>query len=82
MRKRAIKTSHFEPQSINTLAKVLLISSDIFFSWIENITTVWLTVSGLQTKTFFFANSADLDETAHNEPSQLELHCLPFCSDF
>ena len=23
-------------------------------------------------------NSADPDETAHNEPSHLDLHCLPF----
>ena len=26
-----------------------------------------------------FANSADPDETAHNEPSHQDLHCLPFC---
>ena len=24
-----------------------------------------------------FANSVDLDEVAHNEPSHLDLHCLP-----
>ena len=30
----------------------------------------------------FFANSAAPDETAHNEPSHQELHCLPLCSDF
>ena len=24
-----------------------------------------------------FANSIDLDEMAHNEPPQLDLHCLP-----
>ena len=24
-----------------------------------------------------FANSADLDEVAHNEPPHLDLHCLP-----
>ena len=27
-------------------------------------------------------NSMDPDETAHNEPSQQDLHCLPFCSLF
>ena len=27
-----------------------------------------------------FANSADPDEVAHNEPSHLDLHCLLFCS--
>ena len=26
-----------------------------------------------------FANSVDPDEMAHNEPSHLDLHCLPFC---
>ena len=25
-----------------------------------------------------FANNADLDEVAHNEPSHLDLHILPF----
>ena len=29
-----------------------------------------------------FANSVDPDETAHNEPSHQDLHCLPFCFDF
>ena len=24
-----------------------------------------------------FANSVNLDEVAHNEPSHLDLHCLP-----
>ena len=27
----------------------------------------------------FFANSVDPDETAHDEPSHLDLYCLPFC---
>ena len=31
---------------------------------------------------FDFANSVDPDETAHYESSQLELHCLTFCSCF
>ena len=26
-----------------------------------------------------FANTADLDETAHNKPSHLDLQCLPSC---
>ena len=29
------------------------------------------------TKIAEFANSIDLDEVAHNEPSHLDLHCLP-----
>ena len=29
-----------------------------------------------------FANNVDPDETAHNEPSHQDLHCLPFCFDF
>ena len=32
--------------------------------------------------TDFFANSVDPDETAHNEPSHLDQHCLPFWSGF
>ena len=28
----------------------------------------------------FYANSVDPDETAHNEPSHQDLHCLPFWS--
>ena len=39
----------------------------------------FLTISSLQTKTDAFANNADPDETAHNEPSHQDLHCLPFC---
>ena len=35
------------------------------------------TLSALQTKTDNFANSVDPDETAHNEPSHQDLHCLP-----
>ena len=38
-----------------------------------------LTLSSLQTNTGTFANSADPDETAHNEPSHQDLQCLPFC---
>ena len=44
------------------------------------ITFAVLTLSALQTKIDSFANSVDPDETAHNEPSHLDLHCLPFCS--
>ena len=35
-----------------------------------------LTFSSLQTNTDTFANSADPDEMACNEPSNLDLHCL------
>ena len=37
-----------------------------------------LTFSSLQTKTVTYANIVDPDEMAHNEPSHLDLHCLPF----
>ena len=30
-----------------------------------------------ETKIAEFANSVDLDEVVHNEPSHLDLHCLP-----
>ena len=31
----------------------------------------------LETKVAEIVNSVDLDEVAHNEPPQLDLHCLP-----
>ena len=37
----------------------------------------WLTLKAPNTKIAEFANTADPDETAHNEPSQLDLQCLP-----
>ena len=37
-----------------------------------------LTPSARQTKTDTCANSVDPDETARNEPSHQDLHCLPF----
>ena len=41
-----------------------------------------LTSSSLQTSSDSYAYSADPDETAGNEPSQLDLPCLPFCLCF
>ena len=38
-----------------------------------------LTLSSLQTNTFTFANCADQDETARNEPFHQDIHCLSFC---
>ena len=35
-----------------------------------------LTLSVPETKTAEFANSVDLNEVAHNEPSHLDLYCL------
>ena len=37
-----------------------------------------LTLKGSNTTIAKFANTADPDETAHNEPSHLDLQCLPF----
>ena len=39
-----------------------------------------VTLPTLQTNADTFANSVDQDETAHIEPSHLDLHYLPFCS--
>ena len=36
-----------------------------------------LTLKARNTKTAKFANTADPDETTHNEPSHLDLQCLP-----
>ena len=38
-----------------------------------------LSFSSLQTNTNTCANSVDPDETARNEPSHQDLHCLQFC---
>ena len=37
-----------------------------------------LTLSAQHNNTNTSANSVDPDETAHNEPSHLDLRCLPF----
>ena len=66
----------------------------LIFHFINYFSQVYLTFSALQTQTLFyfffilfyfilfiylfFANSVDPDETAHNEPSHQDLHCLPF----
>ena len=39
-------------------------------------------LSALQTKASTFENSVDPEEMDHNEPSHLNLHCLPFCFRF
>ena len=38
---------------------------------------LFLTVKGPKTTIAECANTADPDETAHNEPSHLDLQCLP-----
>ena len=52
--------------------------------YIVNLNGDWLTVSIVsinslttETKIADFANSIDLDEVAHNEPTYLQLHSLP-----
>ena len=40
--------------------------------------SIILTLLVMQTKTYTFANSTDLLETARNEPSHQDLHYLPF----
>ena len=42
-------------------------------------TSVCSKINELQSKTDTLANSADPEETARNEPSLQDLHCLPFC---
>ena len=45
----------------------------------QKVAEVSLTFSALKTKINTFANCVDRDETAHNEPSHLDLHYLQFC---
>ena len=40
------------------------------------------TLTAWQTNTYTFVNSVDPDETARNEPSHQELHCLPLYFGF
>ena len=44
----------------------------------KNIYFLMATLWALHTKADTGANSVDPDETARNEPSHLDLHCLPF----
>ena len=44
-----------------------------------NLYPFFLILSSLKINTDTFANSVDPDETARNEPSHQDLHCLPLC---
>ena len=56
--------------------KILLRGKNIFNKCWQN----QFTLSALQAETDTIANSVDPDEMAHNEPSHLDLNCLPFFS--
>ena len=43
------------------------------------ISNMFINFLALKTMTDTFSNSADPDETAHNEPSHQDLLCLQFC---
>ena len=45
------------------------VATSSYANLLQTILTDYLTFSFLQTNTDTFANSADLDKTAHNEPS-------------
>ena len=42
------------------------------------ISKTYLTLKAPNTTKAEFANTVDPDEMAHNEPSQLDLQCLPY----
>ena len=51
--------------------------------WAHSLSlSIWLTLSASQTKPDTSSNSIDPDETAHNESSHQDLHCLQFWFDF
>ena len=52
------------------------------YTFVNDLALISLTASTLKTSTDTYANSVDLDETAHNEPSHLDPHCLQFYYDF
>ena len=58
--------------------KVLGYSSYLELCSICNLIAACLNLPVLQIKTGTFANNVDPDETAHNEPSHQDLHCLLF----
>ena len=60
----------------------LLIEQIPFRRGQNSLTWKWVMFSALQTKAYAVAKSVDPDETAHNEPSHQDLHCLPFCFVF
>ena len=55
----------------------LLKAMHIWLSCVLN-TYIYIVLTNLLTKPYIFANSVGLDETARNELSHLNLHCLPF----
>ena len=65
----------------STYIRVHPVNTVCHASKIVNVTYI-LTLSTLYTKTDAFANSVEPDETAHNEPSHQDLHCLQFYFDF
>ena len=50
-----------------------------FCSILNKIGALWNTTQSDKNEIIEIANTADLDEAAHNEPPHLDLHCLPFC---
>ena len=57
----------------------LQVNFELIYSYNLLIILSKLTLSALQPIFVLFANCTDSDETAHNEPSHQDLHCLPFC---
>ena len=49
--------------------------------WLKDLIEFFLTILSLQIKLNNCANSADPDETARDEPSHQDLHCLPYYYD-
>ena len=53
--------------------------SECTFSHIATKSNNDMPDQALETKTYALTNSVDPDETARNEPSHQDLHCLLFC---
>ena len=54
-----------------------LLSTPVTYIQLQEHNFTTLSLSSLQIITDTFANSANLDETTHNDPSHQNLHCLP-----
>ena len=57
-------------------------NTDLFCTAARSQAPYLLILKAPTTKIVTFANSADPDEVAHNEPPHLELHCFPLVFEF
>ena len=50
---------------------------ELYFTYTQKSNLLYVPTKTPEAKIAEFANSVDLDEVAHDEPPQQDLHCLP-----